>query len=64
MSKGRSRKTQIVRQEPPKQESPLAERQNPLVIQVVQVVRDAASALVDFADKVAEAIRQRIEGRV
>ena len=59
--------TDLVRQEPllPAQTDSVSvtERQSPVFSEVVRVVREAAGALVDFADKVADAIKQRIEGR-
>jgi hypothetical protein len=55
---------ELVRQEPPRSElGSVAERQRAVITQVVDVVRNAAGALVDFADRVAETIRRRIEGR-
>ncbi len=35
----------------------------PALVQVVQAVRFAAEAIVDFADRVADAITKRVEGR-
>jgi hypothetical protein len=39
------------------------QRQYTLVAQVIDVVRGAAEAIIDYADRVAEKIKQRIEGR-
>ena len=39
------------------------QRQHTLVAQVIDVVRGAAEAIIDYADRVAEKIKQRIEGR-